>query len=83
MGRNKVDINGINTSELRSLSHEEMNSLFERFSSGDRSVKDKLVEGNLKLVLSILKKYQGKCDNLDDLFQLVLLVLLNQLKTLI
>ena len=70
MGRNKVDINGINTSELKSLSYEEMNNLFERYASGDKSVKDKLVEGNLKLVLSILRKYQGKCDNLDDLFQI-------------
>lgn len=70
MGRNKVDINGINTNELKSLSYEEMNNLFERYASGDKGVKDKLVEGNLKLVLSILRKYQGKCDNLDDLFQI-------------
>ena len=56
MGRNKVDINGINTNELRSLSYVEMNNLFERYASGDRGVKDKLVEGNLKLVLSIYGK---------------------------
>lgn len=70
MAKNKVDINGINTSSLKSLSHEEMVLLFERLHSGDLSCKDILVEGNLKLVLSILRKYQGKCDNMDDLFQI-------------
>lgn len=70
MAKNKVDINGINTSSLKSLSHDEMVLLFERLRSGDLSCKDILVEGNLKLVLSILRKYQGKCDNMDDLFQI-------------
>ena len=70
MSKNKVDINGINTNDLSVLSHEEMNNLFEKIKSGDKNAKNKLVEGNLKLVLSILKRYQNKCDNLDDLFQI-------------
>ena len=70
MAKNKVDINGINTSKLSVLSHDEMSELFLEFSKGNKSAKNKLVEGNLKLVLSILKKYQNRCDNLDDLFQI-------------
>ena len=70
MAKNKVCINGIDTSKLKKLSHEEMKELFKRYSKGEKYLKDVLVEGNLKLVLSILKKYQGKCDNMDDLFQI-------------
>ena len=70
MAKNKVDITGINTSNLTVLNHEELTDLFVRFKNGEVNVKDKIVESNLKLVLSILKKYQNKCDNLDDLFQI-------------
>ena len=47
-----------------------MNNLFIELQKGNRSAKNTLIEGNLKLVLSILKKYQNRCDNLDDLFQI-------------
>ncbi len=67
MSKNKVDINGINTNEIEVLDSKEMEELFK---DGSKSAKDKLVIGNLKLVLSILKRYQNKCDNLDDLFQI-------------
>ena len=70
MAKNKVEIAGINTSSLRSLTHEEMVLLFKSLKKGDNESKRLLVEGNLKLVLSILKRYQNKCDNLDDLFQI-------------
>ena len=70
MAKNKVEINGINTSKLKVLSFSEMNDAFIKLQNGDKKVKNDLVEGNLKLVLSILKKYQNKCDNLDDLFQI-------------
>ena len=70
MAKNKVEINGINTNKLVVLSHEEMISLFTKFKEGDKNAKNIIVEGNLKLILSILKKYQGRCDNLDDLFQI-------------
>lgn len=67
MSKNKVDINGINTSKLKVLSNKEMEELF---LLNTKESKDKLVMGNLRLVLSILKKYQNKCDNMDDLFQM-------------
>ena len=70
MAKNKVEINGINTSKLKVLSHSEMVDLFNRLNNGDKNAKKDLIEGNLKLVLSILKSYQNKCDNLDDLFQI-------------
>ena len=67
MSKNKVDINGINTNDLKVLNSKQMEELFK---DGTKESKDKLVIGNLKLVLSILKRYQNKCDNLDDLFQI-------------
>ena len=70
MGKGKVDITGINTSNLRVLSNEEMNDLFFRLSCGDKKAKEELVNGNLKLVLSLLKKYNNRTDNMDDLFQI-------------
>ena len=70
MAKNKVEINGINTTNLVVLKHEEMIELFKRYKNGEKDVKNTLVEGNLKLVLSILRKYHNKCDNLDDLFQI-------------
>lgn len=70
MAKNKVEINGINTSNLVVLKHEEMIELFRKYKNGEKNVKNTLVEGNLRLVLSILRKYHNKCDNLDDLFQI-------------
>ena len=70
MGKGKVDITGINTSNLKVLSNEEMNNLFFRLSCGDKKAKEELVNGNLKLVLSLLKKYNNRTDNMDDLFQI-------------
>ena len=69
MSKFKVDITGINTSELKTLSKEEQIELFKRYANGDKTAKEELVNGNLKLVLSILKKYNNRCDNMDDLFQ--------------
>ena len=70
MAKGKVDITGINTSNLKVLSNEEMNNLFFRLNCGDSSAKEQLVNGNLKLVLSLLKKYNNRTDNMDDLFQI-------------
>lgn len=69
MAKYKVDITGINTSELKTLSKEEMTELFIRLRNGDLEAKEKLINGNLKLVLSILKSFNNKNVNLDDLFQ--------------
>lgn len=69
MAKHKVDISGINTSNIPVLSNEEMIELFKKYQNGDLDAKDKLVSGNLKLVLSILKSFSGRTDNMDDLFQ--------------
>lgn len=69
MARHKVEICGVNTANLKVLSNNEMIDLFKKYNEGDKFAKDELVNGNLKLVLSILKKYNNRCDNMDDLFQ--------------
>lgn len=70
MAKYKVEISGINTSDLEVLTQEEMTELFKKSKEGDEFARDLLVKGNLKLVLSILKKYHNKTDNMDDLFQI-------------
>ena len=69
MARHKVEICGVNTANLKVLSNEEMINLFKKYKEGDMLSKEALVNGNLKLVLSILRKYNNKYDNMDDLFQ--------------
>ena len=70
MSKYSVEITGINTNNLKVLTNKEMMELFKKYSEGDKSVKSLLVEGNLKLVLSILKRFNNKKYNLDDLFQI-------------
>lgn len=69
MAKYKVDITGINTSEIEVLSNEEMINLFVQYRSGNLDAKDRLINGNLKLVLSILRNFNKGNVNLDDLFQ--------------
>ena len=69
MSRHKVEICGVNTANLKVLNNEEMIDLFKKYQNGDLKAKEELIKGNLKLVLSILKKYNNRIDNLDDLFQ--------------
>ena len=69
MARHKVEICGVNTANIKVLSNEEMIELFKKYQSGDTLAKELLIQGNLKLVLSILKNYTGRTDNMDDLFQ--------------
>jgi len=70
MARHKVEINGVNTANIKVLTNEEMIELFKKYKQGDKFAKEDLVNGNLKLVLSILKKYNNRTDNMDDLFQI-------------
>ena len=70
MARHKVEICGVNTANIKVLSNEEMKNLFEKMKSGDEKAREELINGNLKLVLSILKKYNNRTDNMDDLFQI-------------
>ena len=69
MANYKVDITGINTSKLKALTHNENMELFKKMQAGDKAAKEKLIYGNLKLVLSILKKFNNRGVNMDDLFQ--------------
>ena len=69
MSKYKVDITGINTSDIKVLSNEEMVHLFVRYQQGDIAAKEELINGNLKLVLSILRSFNRGDTNLDDLFQ--------------
>lgn len=69
MAKYKVDITGINTSEIEVLSNEEMTKLFVEYRNGNLDAKERLINGNLKLVLSILRSFNKGNVNLDDLFQ--------------
>lgn len=69
MSKYKVDIPGIDTNNLKVLSNKEIIALFEKFKNGDESVKDEIVNGNLKLVLSIINKYNNGKYDMNDLFQ--------------
>lgn len=69
MAKHKVEITGINTSEIKVLTSEEMEELFIKLKEGDPKAREDLVNGNLKLVLSILKRFNRKDENMDDLFQ--------------
>ena len=69
MSKYKVDITGINTSDIKVLTNEEMIHLFVRYRDGDITAKEELINGNLKLVLSILRSFNRSDINLDDLFQ--------------
>lgn len=70
MARYKVEISGLDTSKIKVLSNDEMINLFKEYQSGNTKAKNELIEGNLKLVLSILKNYSNRIDNMDDLFQI-------------
>ena len=70
MAKHKVEITGINTSEIEVLTQEEMEQLFKKLKDGDQIARERLVNGNLKLVLSILKRFNKKDENMDDLFQI-------------
>ena len=70
IAKHKVEITGINTNNIKVLNDKEKEELFIRYKDGDESAREELANGNLKLVLSILKKYQGRSENMDDLFQI-------------
>ena len=69
MQYNKVEISGINTSELKLLSDEETKRLLSRTKQGDKAAREKLITGNLRLVLSVLQRFIGRGESADDLFQ--------------
>ena len=65
----KVEICGVNTSRLSVLSQAEMDVLLRRAKAGDTAAREKLIEGNLRLVLSVIQRFAGRGENPDDLFQ--------------
>ena len=70
MGKYKVDLCGVNTSELPVLTNEQMTVLFHKMQSHDDSAKEQLILGNLKLVLAMVQRFAHRTDNMDDLFQI-------------
>ncbi|MBQ8143948.1 MAG: RNA polymerase sporulation sigma factor SigG [Butyricicoccus sp.] len=67
--QNKVEICGVNTSQLQVLSHAETTALLRRAHEGDHSAREKLIRGNLRLVLSIIQRFSNRGESMDDLFQ--------------
>ncbi len=65
----KVEICGVNTSKLPILSNEEKNELLVRIKNGDEEAREKFIQGNLRLVLSVIQRFSGRGESPDDLFQ--------------
>jgi len=65
----KVEICGVNTAKLKVLKNEETMELLRRTKEGDKSAREALISGNLRLVLSVIQKFTGRGENADDLFQ--------------
>ena len=65
----RVEITNVNTSKLQLLSQEETKELFEKMHEGDKIAREKLINGNLRLVLSVIQRFGGRGENADDLFQ--------------
>ncbi len=70
MAAYKVEICGVNTSTLPILKEEEKNALFERIKNGDKEAREEYIKGNLRLVLSVIRRFAGSNENVDDLFQI-------------
>ena len=66
----KVEICGVNTAKLQVLKNEEMTELLKRVKHGDQEARQKMIEGNLRLVLSVIQRFAGRGENMDDLFQI-------------
>lgn len=70
MALNKVEICGVNTSRLPVLKTEEKEELFRRIKEGDEKARELYIKGNLRLVLSVIKRFSNSSENADDLFQI-------------
>ena len=67
--QNKVEICGVNTAKLKVLKGEETQELLRRVKEGDMAAREALIQGNLRLVLSVIQKFTNRGENADDLFQ--------------
>ena len=70
MALNKVEICGVNTAKLPVLNAEEKEELFSRIKKGDEQARELYIKGNLRLVLSVIRRFQNSSENADDLFQI-------------
>lgn len=68
--RGKVELCGVNTSKLKVLKNEEMTELLRRVKHGDEAARQQMIEGNLRLVLSVIQRFSGRGESMDDLFQI-------------
>ena len=66
---NKVEICGVNTADLTVLSEAEKMRLLRAMHAGDKTARERLINGNLRLVLSVCQRFAGRGENMDDLFQ--------------
>ena len=67
--QSKVEICGVNTSRLKVLKNDETRALLLRAKAGDMAAREELIAGNLRLVLSVIQRFAGRGENMDDLFQ--------------
>jgi len=65
----KVEICGVNTAKLKVLKNDEMVELLRRIREGDEKAREEMISGNLRLVLSVIQRFAGRKENVDDLFQ--------------
>ena len=70
MGVNKVEICGVQTSQLKTLTEKEMTELLKRIQNGDEAARETFVQGNLRLVLSVIQRFSNRKEPVDDLFQI-------------
>lgn len=70
MALGKVEICGVNTAKLPVLKNEEKEELFARITAGDQEAREQYIKGNLRLVLSVIKRFSQSNENVDDLFQI-------------
>ena len=70
MVQGKVEISGVNTAKLPRLKESETEELFKRLKEGDMEAREEIIRGNLRLVLSVIKRFASSNENVDDLFQI-------------
>ena len=66
----KVEISGVNTAKLPTLSNEEKSELLVKIKNGDIEAREQFIKGNLRLVLSVIQRFYNRGENVDDLFQI-------------
>ena len=81
MALGKVEICGVNTAKLPILKNEEKQALFEKIEQGDMQAREEYIRGNLRLVLSVIKRFSQSNENVDDLFQIGCIGLIKAIST--